>query len=109
MRRWVFGIFIITATHAAFAQTTLGQPDCGRWIDAKGGNPTYKTWLYGFLTALNLSEMGSKGAKDVLSYLSSTAQVDAWMNNYCKANPLDSVGVGAMKLYMELRDRSGKK
>lgn len=31
-----------------------------------------------------------------------------WMDNYCRAHPLDRVATGATTLYFELRGRMGK-
>ncbi len=81
------------------AQTSFGQPDCGQWI--KQLDVAKKSWLLGFLTGFNQVWFGISTSDD-LGKINSAQQIFVWMDNYCKANPLNRVGDGAEKLIFEL-------
>ena len=99
---------ICLAAQSSFSQTAIGQPDCGRWLnDGLSEKAQYKAWLMGYLTGVNMSHFAIRKA-DLLSALSSAEQVFAWMDNYCKANPLNKIGHGGFDLMMELIERSEK-
>jgi hypothetical protein len=85
--------------------TILGQgtKTCGRWTadnkEASFGKNSNRAWVLGFLTAYNLIS-GRKGNNV-------TASVDAdgmmaWVDNYCAANPLESVSAASIALLTEL-------
>lgn len=80
----------------AIAVTAMGTYDCGQWFS----NPSAVTWLAGYLSGLNAATPYPN--KDPLDKLNSGAQMKLWMDNYCKANPLETVGGGANELYREL-------
>ncbi len=92
---------ICLATQSSFAHfTTLGEPDCGQWLAEK--TPTRRAWVLGYVSGLNLSgieKMNVLGA-------TSAEQIYAWMDNYCRQNPLDDVTHGGNKLFFELLARA---
>jgi hypothetical protein len=97
---------ICLAAQSAFSQTRIEQPDCGQWV--KGGYLTkqqHNGWLTGYLTGINFAHW-SMTNEGPLSALSSAEQAFAWMDNYCKANPLSNVLVGGAKLMIELREKA---
>ena len=94
---------ICLATQGSVAQTTFGVPDCGEWL--AGQRIEQRSWLMGYLTALNLVHSALK-KEDGLSALSSAKQAYAWMDNYCKANPLSDLSYGGGELFSELAKKA---
>lgn len=78
---------------------TFGQPDCGGWI--KEPNNARKAWVLGFVSGLNSDDI----FKNALDKINSAEQIFLWMDNYCKANPLQRVGRGGQELMFELRQK----
>ena len=71
--------------------------DCSQWLQRPN-----KTWLIAYLSGLNYGSMNASITnKDALKGLS-PGQIYLWMDNYCKANPLEDVAVGAWALYVDL-------
>lgn len=99
----------LMVSHEVNAQraTTFGKPDCGQWkTDQK---TLTQIWLLGYLSGLNYmwSEMGEKPA-DPLSALGSADQAFAWMDNYCRDSPLETINTGAVALLRELAKRKSQ-
>jgi hypothetical protein len=80
----------------ATAVGAMGKYDCGEWFTSA----LARYWLGGYLSGLNAANLYP--GKDPLDKLNSSDQMILWMDNYCKANPLRSVGEGANALYLEL-------
>ena len=107
--RAVCVIALCLASDVGFAEryTIFGEPDCGEWV--KQQNATHKAWLLGFLTGLSAMDAADRAAAhqtvkhDALDHLNSADQAFVWMDNYCRANPLQGVAKGATQLYIELK------
>lgn len=88
--------------------TSFGLPDCGQW--AMKNRPGADIWFSGYLSGLNMmfniATDKSSRAYNTLDSLSSMDQAFAWMDNWCKANPLSSLDEGAVSLFVELMKRS---
>ncbi len=103
MKRILLAVLLLAATSGALAQqftfTNLGEPDCGKWLNQR--SDTHKAWLHGVLTGQNIvfAEL-MKG--NPLGKLSSAEQAYAWMDNYCRSNPLKGLSEGAYELFVEL-------
>jgi hypothetical protein len=100
----------IAMTLAASCQaqnyTTIGDPDCGKWVTQPPGELVYRAWLGGYLNGLNgMYNSVAKNKVDALGKLGSMTQAYLWMDNWCKANPLSTVGAGGMSLFIELVKR----
>lgn len=91
--------FAILISGAAMGQTTIGVPDCGKWVNSH--TPSQEGWLYGFLSGINIAL--SRENHDPLGQTKSGDQIKIWMDNYCRANPLSDVVVGAFLLFNELQ------
>ena len=83
--------------------TFMAQPNisCGKLIEgnkSKGGRHEFSMWLGGFLTAYNWLK------PDTVSILGKSDLTSAilWIENYCRANPLQSTGGAAILLTEEL-------
>lgn len=92
-------------TTPASASAVFGAPTCGDWI--KTPSQAKKSWLWGFMSGLNLlNDYLDRTPKDPLDQLDSAQQMNLWMDNYCQANPLETVSRGGAILYEELRSRA---
>lgn len=101
---------LLYAGSAASAQgtySTIGDVSCARWFD-----PTYhvhnRGWLLGYLTGMNAASVSLGKNPDALKGVAGE-QVWAWMDNYCKANPLEKASDGAPLLFLDLQDRAMKR
>lgn len=103
-RHAAFALFALLAaglSPVAQAYTTFGAPDCGKWVNAPSNQQ--KAWLLGFMSGMNANHQVLRPElKDPLDPLNSADQIFLWMDNYCKANPLKTVGDGGVALFTEL-------
>lgn len=98
-------LFIAPAVWAE-PYTKFGDPDCGAWV--KNQTTRERAWLMGKLTGMNhvFVILGTNNKKkDPLNELDSANQAFVWMDNYCRKNPLKSVGDGAIDLFIELIEK----
>lgn len=108
MKTKVIGILLLTCASLATGQTSFGNYDCGQWFQ---GPQAAKPWLLGYLTGINFAVLANSSTKydplgkkyDPLGNLNSADQAFLWMDNYCKAHPLETVGVGGWFLFQELQ------
>lgn len=95
---------------AAREFTVLGQGNlsCGTWVAEHTKNSmssaAQDSWLVGYVTAVN--KYALTNAPDV-SAGTDLPGMSAWMTNYCRANPLDTVSKATGRLVIELLKRSG--
>jgi hypothetical protein len=95
---------VMTTPLSAQSQTVFGMPDCGEWIN-QANNPQ-KGWLLGYMSGLNtLHDIEDLKPESPLKKINSANQVFLWMDNYCKTNPLKTVGEGGWVLFKELRKK----
>ncbi len=102
----LIAVLCVAGMSNANAFDTLGMPNCGRWIknkeNSKPNSPTWQdvvnnAWLMGYLSGLNADERkGNFLAK------ASGEQLTLWMENYCKAHPLNDLADGSQALASEL-------
>lgn len=81
----------------------IGSPDCGEWVAQSKTTlgSVHRAWLLGYLSGLNLGFRH----KEILGNVSAP-QIYLWMDNYCKAHPLNKVIDGGLDLSVELADKS---
>lgn len=103
MKNWIAMLALLCAANLHAAPTSFGAPDCGSWIAAP--SPAHKAWLMGFLSGVNAMWKGS----DPLDQVTNANQFFVWMDNYCRAHPLNKVTDGGVDLYIELVDRVNPK
>jgi hypothetical protein len=94
---------------ARTAWTPEVQPtSCGSWAPAQQTQPAravlLKAWVIGFLSGINL-------ASDKPDALMGTDYhgAMAWLDNYCKANPLSTITEASLKLIDQLRANAAKR
>jgi hypothetical protein len=97
------------APHLAFAQSEeigSGRRSCGDWttsgssrdISQQTRHAMMTQWVFGFLSA---SALGSSSISDALKATDAEGLIH-WIDNYCQANPLDSIDVAAEALALLL-------
>jgi hypothetical protein len=85
---------------------------CGSWTQESAQrerNPSWISmagWTLGFVSGENLMGMSSN-LPDFLQGTDASA-VWSWLDNYCRANPLDNLGIASDKLVRELLRRKAK-
>ena len=115
MKKYVLALVLFGYGSISFGAETyvggVGASVCGSWSEARRGPMTSKTviqeqmtvsWVMGFVSAMNneyaeqfpnftqhFKRIGSDG-------------VTGWLDNYCRANPINSVNDAAMSLVLEL-------
>lgn len=101
-------IFAASPAWASNPYTALGagSNSCGTWVAEIGtaAGIEDRSWVLGFLTAFDLYGLSINA--NVARGVNSTGLL-AWIDNYCRANPLDMIGDAVEKLIAELRARSG--
>ena len=112
MIRIVLG-FAIASTLAtgAFAQTRMvygaGMVSCGEWQQyrSSGDKPNSyqaQAWIDGFLSGYNSAGEGP----DFLTPKPSSIAYYAWVDNYCRERPLDTLALAIFALKKELAARA---
>ena len=102
-------LIVMALTAQASAQNRLifgeGLTSCGTWTQARQAG-TVKAglaaqWVAGWLSGRNRQD----GSPDFLVGTDFDGLM-AWIDNYCRSNPLDSVGTAAFRLTTELQSRA---
>lgn len=80
-------------------------PSCPKWTEERQGKRSQilQFWLLGFVSGYNV--YGPEPTGGAAAGVDSTG-ILAWVDQYCAANPLDSVVTAAIKLVGELDRRS---
>jgi hypothetical protein len=110
MKRLVVVLILGFALGSALGRPfrTWGSPDCKEWMTPADPSTvrSRQGWLLGFLTGLNAaySEVVPKG--DPLTQLQSAEQAFRYLDNYCKAHPMEDATDGASALFSDLRARA---
>ena len=87
-----------------------GAESCGKWIEfGKDEIMRYhfNQWVLGFISAASVFD-GAKKLGFESGELAETDSdtVDAWMENYCRENPLDKIVIAAGVLVGELAEQA---
>jgi hypothetical protein len=80
-----------------------GHDSCGDWTSHRKSrdNQILEGWVLGYVTAANVY-----GDNDgLLGTGSGSTGMLAWVDQYCAANPLDSIFAASAKLVVELKRR----
>jgi hypothetical protein len=93
----------LATANAAHQIVGPGTESCGKWLKLSENDlekHTYKPWVQGFLSAANLL------ANDEFLKQTDPATIFAWMDNYCRQNPLHDLNSATMALIIELSKRA---
>jgi len=90
-----------------------GAQSCGTWTKKSNEDSwlhvQQTAWVLGYITAFNTwGPFGVNSGTQVVSDVSKGVDVDgilAWIDNWCRANPLDTVSWAAGQLMVELIKR----
>jgi hypothetical protein len=83
-----------------------GSRSCSAWTNriknavVKGA---FESWVVGFISGLNVS-----GDREIVAGGDFTAII-AWMDQRCKSNPTDQIGIAALDLAMQLAGSATKR
>jgi hypothetical protein len=89
--------------------TVLHSADCAQWFTKQHRYGT-QGWLLGYLTGMRDGRLPFVKEKvDPLTIFNSNEQAWAWMDNYCRANPLSTVRDGAIEMFIDLLSRASKR
>jgi hypothetical protein len=118
---------VLTSVMPAFSEYALdvGANTCAKWVEARkvrGGlaDVMHSAWLRGYLSAAAALLQGeARGAvfmgkndqrliekADILRQIEAPA-IDAWMDKYCEAHPLDKLADTIRVLVSELKQKTG--
>lgn len=97
---------IVAAISAAQAQEVkhmVGPLEffCGKWVNTAKNTPRHevlKTWIFGYLSGINvaMADPDFLKGRDVDG-------ITAWVDNYCRRNPLHQITIAIDRLIEELR------
>jgi hypothetical protein len=121
MRTLLVALLIVTGAGSAKGEDEpypprsiygAGTRSCGEWLKSRADQNKsfeyqYQSWIDGFLSGVNL--MGTD-LPDVLGTYPATKPIDAvafyaWIDNYCRQNPLNSLVTATAALRLELAKR----
>ena len=102
MKKIAIGVVLFLSSALSFGQTNFGDYDCGQWFVKR--EPA-KGWLLGFLSGINYIITDRAAKYDPLSKLNSAEQAFLWVDNYCKAHPLEKLSDAGLALYLELQKK----
>ena len=89
---------------AIHAQMMFGNVDCGRWV--KNQTAINKTWVAGFVSGLSLQYAATNpNARDPLGDLTSFEQINVWLDNWCRDNPLKDASIGLYFMFEQLKKK----
>jgi hypothetical protein len=99
------GMWLLAGLNASFASDLWmfgeGNRSCGAWIKEKS-NQRVLTWVLGFVSGANAYQAN----RQYLSNKSDALAIFAWIDNYCRAHPLETVGKASTELVRALRRRA---
>jgi hypothetical protein len=106
---WRVLVLLVATTCTATADQKMalgiGVKSCGAWLESRKTESfatlQFRSWLTGYLTGANMM-----APFDFLKDNSDQEAIFAWMDKYCKEQPLEPVGSGAADLIKELAMRT---
>ncbi len=109
----VAAIMLVAASLEASAQDRMifgeAGTSCRTWTQARQTKSRKAglsaQWVAGYLSGSNVE---ADHPADVLGGTNFDGLM-AWIDNYCRANPLDLVGTAALKLFDELKSRAQRR
>ena len=96
---WLILLFLQTPLLAQQVSVSGGSTECALWTDSRNTNTSavLEHFLVGCLNGLSLGtgkEFWQAGGVPI-----SRAAVYAWMDNYCRSNPLNFIAAGSIELF----------
>jgi hypothetical protein len=102
----IFG-YVAPAFADGFAIAGAGAFSCGKYLAERANNNAVGSnmlgsWIQGFLSGLNVAKTISEPEKKMV-ILPDFESILAYMDKYCRENPLSSVYLGSATLYGQLK------
>jgi hypothetical protein len=116
-RMALLGIALVTSTLGGYCWaitndgrfTILGEgtTSCGSWLQQRKSElwRNEAAWVLGYLTAFN--KMVWKGGSNIAAG-TDPAGIEAWLDTYCGAHPLETIEAATQALTTELLKRRGR-
>lgn len=108
MRRILMASTILfMSTNALAGQIQgAGGVTCGAWLQTRQSNQHYGElhWVQGFISSYNQYVYTGRNPNGIFGSVDHDS-IAAWMDNYCRANPLETVYKGTLHLVEELKHR----
>jgi hypothetical protein len=84
-----------------------GTSTCGQWTEKRAhteGDWAFlqKAWVLGFISGYNFAKTETTNLDSHISDAFRPEDIYSWVDNYCRNNPLDSLGAAARKLIEKL-------
>jgi len=96
--------FLHAQESTGFAMSGAGTTSCGKYIEhGEESSDLFVSWAQGFLSGANIA--AHVYAKKEMVLLPDSASIKAYLDKFCRDNPLDSPSQGVIFLYRELRSR----
>lgn len=98
---------LCAAQSTGHALIGAGTMTCGQYLEVSSDKElsgVFVTWTQGFLSGLNFA--GNSITKRSFVILPDSSSIKAYLDKYCRENPLDSPFEGAVRLFIELRSQS---
>jgi hypothetical protein len=93
-----------------FMTLGAGLKSCGTWTkersEAGPGKYNSAAWVQGYITAFNYWNAGPKDTNHITEGIDLHG-ILAWIDNYCRDNPLEDVAGATANLLTDLRKRQG--
>lgn len=102
-QKWPMALALLAGAVGAQPRLTffvVGDGSCGEWVESR--TDAHVHWLNGYLSGISAARLGDG---DLLKGVSPSSAL-VWVDNYCRANPLEKVSQGANMLAVELTKRS---
>jgi hypothetical protein len=118
---------VLTSVMPAFSEYALdvGANTCTKWVEARkvrgdSADVMHAAWVYGYLSAVSArlkaearsavffgkSDQRLIEKADILAHIEPTA-INAWIDQYCQAHPLDKIADAMPVLVSELKQKTG--
>ncbi len=94
----------VNAQSYEHASAGAGTTSCGNYLAKESVTTLHQifvSWVQGFLSGMNMADYVT--AKRPPVQLPDSDSITAYIDKYCRDNPLESPLQGAMQLYKELR------
>lgn len=109
----IAALITLIVSSPVFAATTFGMPDCGQWfsgtqIQKQNSRAWVMGWLSGVNNSFNVDTAKGQIRPDFLKQIRSADQIFLFVDNFCRANPLEDVSAAADQLMADLISKKHK-
>jgi hypothetical protein len=116
MRSLILAAMLWAVPAQAYMVLGQGNVSCGTWLEPDPRFPNdpwlYRAWVLGYLTAYNEDSATTQGTfirsgkEGNVTAGTDTEGLFAWIDNYCRARPLNNLAGAVSKLVLTLENHS---